>query len=178
MVSFLGFIISNGQLKADPVQIKAVTDWPAPTSRKKLQCFLGFVNFYWRVIFNYSCIVSPLTKLTSTITPFQWTPETNQAFTCLKQLFTSPSVLTHPDALLQFIVEVDKLDSVVGAVLSQRSSKDQKLHPCAFSSCRSSIAERNYDVGNLELLAVVLALQECRHCLEGAEKTFPCLDGP
>lgn len=46
--------------------------------------------------------------------------------------------------------------------------EDNKLHPCAFFSHRLSPAERNYDVGNRELLAVVLALQEWRHWLEGA----------
>uniref|UniRef100_A0A3B3E207 Gypsy retrotransposon integrase-like protein 1 n=1 Tax=Oryzias melastigma TaxID=30732 RepID=A0A3B3E207_ORYME len=60
----------------------------------------------------------------------------------------------------------------VGAVLSQRSSSDQKMHPCAFFSRQLSSAERNYDVGNRELLAVVLALTEWRHWLEGASQPF------
>lgn len=58
------------------------------------------------------------------------------------------------------------------AVLSQRSPYNQKLHPCAFSSRRLSPAEVNYDVGNRKLLAVVLALKEWRHWLEGAEIPF------
>lgn len=33
-VSFLGFIISNGQLQADPVKIKTVTNWKTPFSHK------------------------------------------------------------------------------------------------------------------------------------------------
>ena len=49
---------------------------------------------------------------------------------------------------------------------------DHKLHPCAFFSRRLSPAERNYDVGNRELLAVILALEEWRHWLEGAEQPF------
>lgn len=57
-------------------------------------------------------------------------------------------------------MEVDPSDSGVGAVLSQRSAEDQKLHPCAFFSRGLSPAEVNYDVGNRELLSVVLALQE------------------
>ncbi|KAI3358646.1 hypothetical protein L3Q82_015058, partial [Scortum barcoo] len=74
----------------------------------------------------------------------------------------------------QFIVEVDASETGIGgAVLSQRCPVDQKVHPCAFFSRRLTPAERNYDdVGNRELLAVVLALQEWQHWLEGAEQPF------
>lgn len=46
------------------------------------------------------------------------------------------------------------------------------MHPCAFLSRRLSRAERNYDVGNRELLAVKVALEEWRHWLEGAALPF------
>ncbi len=77
-----------------------------------------------------------------------------------------------PDAESQFIVEVDASDVGVGAVLSQHSSSDGKMHPCAFFSHRLSPAERNYDIGNRELLAVRLALGEWRHWLEGSAQPF------
>jgi len=60
----------------------------------------------------------------------------------------------------------------VGAILSQRSASDQKLQPCAFFSRRLSPAEMNYDIGNRELLAVKLALEEWRHWLEGTKVPF------
>lgn len=69
-------------------------------------------------------------------------------------------------------MEADTSDIGVGAVLSQRDAVDHKLHPCAFFSRRLSPAEVNYDVGNWELLAVVLALQEWRHWLEGSTLPF------
>ena len=171
-VSFLGFIIEQGQVKTDPAKVQAVAEWPKPTTRKQLQRFLGFANFYRRFIRDYSRVAAPLTQLTSPAIPFTWTPEVDIAFDTLKQLFTSAPILTHSDPSLQFVVEVDASDSGVGAVLSQRSPKDHKLHPCAFFSRRLSPAERNYDVGNRELLAVVLALEEWRHMLEGAEQPF------
>ncbi|KAI3356920.1 hypothetical protein L3Q82_003348 [Scortum barcoo] len=173
-VSFLGFIIAPGQLHPDPSKIKAVENWPTPSTRKKLQQFLGFANFYRRFIRNYSKVAAPLTCLTSTTKPFLWTPEAERAFTLLKSLFTSAPILSHPDPSLQFIVEVDASETGIGAVLSQRCPVDQKVHPCAFFSRlnRLTPAERNYDVGNRELLAVVLALQEWRHWLEGAEQPF------
>ena len=54
-------------------------------------------------------------------------------------------------------------------MLSQRAQEDQQVHPVAFLSRRFSPAERNYDVGNRELLAMHTALEEWRHWLEGAQ---------
>ena len=69
-------------------------------------------------------------------------------------------------------MEVDASNTGVGAVLSQRSAGDSKVHPCAFYSHRLSPAERNYDIGNKELLAVKLALEEWRQWLEGEQVPF------
>ena len=171
-VSFLGFIISPSQLQADPSKVKAVVDWPTPTSRRGLQQFLGFANFYRRFIRGYSSVAGPLTALTSTKTPFQWNDGAERAFADLKRRFTSAPILTIPDSSLQFVVEVDASESGVGAVLSQRSPKDNKLHPCCYFSHRLSSAERNYGIGDRELLAVKLALEEWRHWLEGANLPF------
>ena len=60
----------------------------------------------------------------------------------------------------------------VGANLSQRYSSDQKVHPCAFFFHRLTPSERKYDIGNGELLAVKLALDEWRHWLEGTRVPF------
>ena len=76
-----------------------------------------------------------------------------------KGLFTSAPVLIQPDPSRQFIVEVDPLDSGVGAVLAQLSAPDQKLNPCAFFSRCLSPAECYYDVGNRELLAMSAILK-------------------
>lgn len=150
-VGFLGFVVEKGQLKADPAKIQAVVSWPTPTSRKQLQWFLGVANFYRRFIGNYSGVATPLMKLTSAQTPFVWSSAAEEAFQTLKKRFTTASVLTHPDPSTQFVVEVDASDTGVGAVLSQYSPSDSKIHPCAFFSRCLTPAERNYDVGNREL---------------------------
>lgn len=101
-----------------------------------------------------------------------WTPEATSAFRHLKALFTSAPVLCSPDPTRQFFVEVDASDSGVVAILFQRFAPEGHLHPCAFFSHRLSSAERNYDVGNRELLAVKMALEEWRHWLERVEQPF------
>ena len=53
-ISFLGYIISQGQIEMDPAKVSAVAEWPSPPTRKRLQQFLGFANFYRRFIRGYS----------------------------------------------------------------------------------------------------------------------------
>ena len=171
-VTFLGYIINSGNVQMSPDKTRAVAEWPTPSTRKELQRFLGFANFYRRFIRNYSMVAAPLTALTSSAVPFQWPPTAERAFGELKSRFSSAPILIFPDTSRQFIVEVDASDTGVGAVLSQRSAEDQKVHPCAFFSRKLSPAERNYDIGNRELLAVKLAMEEWRHWLEGAEQPF------
>ncbi len=171
-VPFLGYIVSVEGMRMDPEKIKAVVEWPSPDSRKALQRFLGFANFYRRFIRNFSQLAAPLTALTSPRTTFSWSDAAEAAFTKLKGCFVSAPILITPDPSRQFMVEVDASEVGVGAVLSQRSPSDDKMHPCAFLSHRLSSAERNYDIGNRELLAVKLALEEWRHWLEGSGVPF------
>ena len=45
-VSFLGCVAGRGTVQMDSAKVSAVTTWPVPDSRKQLQRFLGFANFY------------------------------------------------------------------------------------------------------------------------------------
>ncbi|KAL0152509.1 hypothetical protein M9458_052232 [Cirrhinus mrigala] len=171
--SFLGYQVSHQGVKMDSTKVQAVTDWPQPSTIKELQRFLGFANFYRHFIRNYSTIASPLTSLLKNKPKkLCWTEEASHAFNTLKTSFTSAPVLKHPDPDLPFVVEVDASDCGIGAVLSQRHGQPGKLHPCAFYSRKLTSAERNYDVGNKELLSMKAAIEEWRHWLEGARHPF------
>uniref|UniRef100_A0A3B1IV37 Gypsy retrotransposon integrase-like protein 1 n=1 Tax=Astyanax mexicanus TaxID=7994 RepID=A0A3B1IV37_ASTMX len=175
-VAFLGYVISSQGVLMDDSKVDAVTSWPVPQSIKDLQRFLGFANFYRRFIRNFSAIAAPLTALTKNATKvLKWSPEADKAFQELKAAFVSAPILKHPNPDLPFVVEVDASNTGIGAVLSQRSGSPPKLHPVAFFSKKMSPAERNYGIGDRELLAVKLALEEWRHWLEGAAHPFTVL---
>ncbi|KAK3553596.1 hypothetical protein QTP70_005767, partial [Hemibagrus guttatus] len=176
MVTFLGYVISQRGVEMDMVKVRAVTDWPAPTTVRELQRFLGFANFYRRFIRNYSSVAGPLTSLLrGKPKRLAWTDQACTAFQQLKENFTSAPILRHPDPDLPFVVEVDASSKGLGAVLSQRHGEPGKLHPCAYYSRRLTAAECNYDVGNRELLAIKAVLEEWRHWLEGARHPFQVL---
>ncbi len=67
----------------------------------------------------------------------------------------------------QFKLEVDALGYAVGAVLLQRK-EDGKKHPIGYYLATLNEAQRNYDIYNLELLAIVMALKNWRPLLVGS----------
>ncbi|KAK3561109.1 hypothetical protein QTP86_028317, partial [Hemibagrus guttatus] len=133
-VQFLGYKIDSSGIQMDEGKITAIRNWPAPTTMKELQRFLGFANFYRRFIQNYSSIANPLTSL----------------------LRNKPKSLAW---------------SRSGPV----STAGEPEPPPSFFSRKLNPVERNYDIGNRELLAVKLALEEWRHWMEGARHPFTVL---
>ncbi|KAK3540703.1 hypothetical protein QTP70_034656 [Hemibagrus guttatus] len=119
---------------SDTAKVEAVKDCPVPETRKALQQFLGFANFYRRFIQGYSSIASPLHQLTSSKKRFVCSPVAQAAFSKLKDWFSYAPILTLPNPRKQFFVEVDASDLGMGVVLSQRADKDNRVHPCAFFS--------------------------------------------
>jgi len=66
-----------------------------------------------------------------------------------------------------FQVEADSSDFAIGAVLSQQLTTDRKWYPMVFYSKSLSSMEWNYEIHNKEMLAIIRALEEWRHFLEG-----------
>ena len=51
--NYLGLIVGNGTIRPDPEKIKAVKDWPLPTTQKELKSFVKFCSHYGRFIHNF-----------------------------------------------------------------------------------------------------------------------------
>ena len=170
-VEYLGLIISHGKIEMDPVKIAGVSKWPIPSSVKEVQSFLGFVNFYRRFIQGFAEIARPLHTLTKKDSPWNWTEECQEAFDRLKHQVTSAPVLIFPDNCKQYRLEADSSNYATGAVLSQEAD-DGKWHPVAFLSKSLNAVERNYDTHDKEMLAILRALEEWRHYLEGTQQVF------
>lgn len=172
-VEFLGFMISPDGISMADDKVSAVTDWAQPTKVKDLQSFLGFANFYRRFIPGYSRIAAPLTALLKKDAKFDFGPTAQAAFQALKSAFTGGDILRHFDPALEAIVETDASDFAISAILSQYH--DKVLRPVAFMSRKLDKHERNYEIHDKELLAVVSAIKVWRHYLEGARHPFVIL---
>jgi len=166
-VEYLGLIISEGELRMDPVKLKAVQDWPKPKKVKDIQQFLGFCNFYRRFVQDYSTLARPLFDLTKKDTRWAWTHLQETAFTALQHALTSAPVLILPDYDKPFTLITDASDYAMGSILEQDDALGQS-HPVAFYSKSLQPAERNYEIHDKELLAIIHALKHFRHYLQGS----------
>src|ERR1700761_8920509 len=166
-IDYLGVILEKGVTRMDPVKVAGIKTWPTPQTVRDVHSFHGFCNFYRPFIKGFAKLALPLNHLTKKDTPFQWTEECQKAFETLKRRVTEEPVLAHPDMTKQFELEVDASGYAVGAVLLQRQD-DGKRHPIGYYSATLTAAERNYDIYDLELLAIVKALRNWRHFLAGS----------
>ncbi|SJL03593.1 uncharacterized protein ARMOST_06950 [Armillaria ostoyae] len=102
----------------DPIKLAGIAEWPTPTKKKELQSFLGFMNFYWKFIKNYSKVVYTLTQLTSKA-EWTWGAAQNQAFQQLKKQMAEDVILAILNKDRRFRVEADVSNRAIGTVLSQ-----------------------------------------------------------
>ena len=123
-----------------------------------------FCNFYRPFIKGFAQIARPLNELTKKDSEWNWTSRQEDAFNKLKERVTSEPVLAHPELDKQFEVEVDVSGFALGAVLLQKKM-DGKKHPIAYYSSTLNAAERNYNIYELEYLAIHRAMMHWRHFL-------------
>jgi hypothetical protein len=99
---------------------------------------------------------------------FIWGLPQEDSFMKLKELITSAPVLVLPNDDLPFRLEADGSGIATGAVLSQQQVDNNAWHPVAFLSKALNPVERNYEIHNTKMLAIIRGLEEWRHYLEGA----------
>lgn len=152
VVEYLGHFISEAGVSTDPSKIKAVEQWPTPTSQKQLRSFLGLANYYRRFIQGYSIIARPLTTLLKK-DGFLWDTNATAAFEALKTALTASPVLALPNFGKDFVIETDASNVGIGAVLMQEN------HPICYISRALGPRHQALSVYEKELLAVVHAVQ-------------------
>lgn len=171
-VKYLGHVISSRGVATDPDKIKAVAQWPRPSSVTELRSFLGFCSYYRRFVEGFAKLAAPLHKLVGEFAGAKgnwtgksfssaWSERCQVSFEGLKQKLTTTPVLVYADFSKPFILEVDASHQGLGAVLSQEN--EGKVRPVAYASRSLRPTERNmsnYSSMKLEFVALKWAMTE------------------
>jgi hypothetical protein len=175
-IEFLGVRVTAGAVHMDDVKVEKVRKWLPPINVIEVRKFLGFTGYYRYFIKDYSKIASPLLYLTHNSTPWQWKEGQQQAFETLRDLMCQQPVLKQPDFTKPFAVFTDASAYGVGAILSQEGGPNTqnrtKFHPVAYYSATFTETERNYDVYDRELLAIMKAITHWRPYLIWTKEPF------
>lgn len=165
---FLGVIVGKGECRMDPIKTKAIDEWNEPRNLKEMRSFVQFCNFYWNFIPDFATITKAFNVLTKKNHPWEWNDEHRRSYQALKDAVRQNVVLKFPVEGAKYRLECDVSNIACGAVLHQII--DGKPRPLGFFSKTLDQAERNYQIYDKELLAVILALRHWRHLLMGAPK--------
>jgi ribonuclease HI len=160
-VAFLGHVISAGGVSVDPGKVKDVLNWMPRITTSEIQSFWGLAGYYYRFIKDFSKIAKPMMKLLKKNKAFEWTAECQARFEELRKHLTSAPVLVLPDLTKKFDIYCDASRQGLGCVLMQEGQV------VCYASRQLSKHEENYPTHDLELAAVVHALEIWRHYLIG-----------
>ena len=112
-IAYLGHIISSKGKETDPKKVEAVKNWTVSKTVTDVQSFLGFTNYYRRLIKDYAKVLSPLNVLilgenaSKKRKLIEWTEECQIAFDKLKELCTSSPILAYADYKKEFQLHTD-----------------------------------------------------------------------
>ena len=162
-LAYLGHVISAKGVATDEGKIKAIRDWPTPTTVMEVRSFLGFMGYYCRFIPKFTQVAWPLHELTSgenvgkKKAAIKWDSRCQQAFDDLKKLCTTVPILAYADFSKPFKLHTDACGMGLGAVLYQ-TREDGTKAVIAYASRSLSKAESHYPAHKLEFLALKWAV--------------------
>jgi len=157
-IRFLGVVIEPNRIEMEKKKVDGVLSWPEPRNVKDVRKFLGLTNYYRRFIKDFTQVARPMNMLMRKDIKWKWRREQQKTFNELKRIFTTRLVLAAPDLDKEFRVEADALNYTTREVLLIKCS-DEMWRPVAFIFKSLSDTEKNYEIHNKEMLAVVRCLE-------------------
>lgn len=171
-IAYLGHVITEKGVKANPEKIRSIKDYPKPKDEKQIKQFLGLLGYYRRFIKDFAKHAKPLTQLLKKDVKFHWDESQETAFNHFKSILTTEPILQYPNWKEPFVLTTDASNFAIGAILSQGPvGKDL---PIAYASRTLNKAETSYSTSEKELLAIVWAVKHFRPYLYGQKFKIVC----
>ncbi len=173
-IDYLKFIVRINDIRMNFARIAIVKKWVESTTRRHVQTFLKFVEFYRRFIKKFNKIIKSLTnfvkekKKKELNKEFEFTKEAQIAFAQLKNVFIKTSILLHFDLKRKIRLKIDAFDFAISKILFQLIEKTSQWHFVAFFFRKMFVAKQNYEIEKIEMLVVIESCWNFRHYVEDA----------
>ena len=174
-LEYLGHIISEDGIRPSEGKVEKIRSMKPPKNVKQLRQFLGLVGYFRSFVENFSKIANPLYKLLKADEKFIFGPQQLAAFEQLKNSLCCSPVRTFFNDSAVHEVHTDASGLGLGAVLLQQEFDElgnEVWKVVQYWARGLKPAEKNYQATELEMLAVVEALEAFRPYLHGLSFTI------
>jgi len=158
---FLGFLLTERGIEANPEKCAAIMAMRSPTSVKEVQQLTGRLTALSRFMSAGGEKGHPYFQCLKWNSRFVWTEECEEAFVKLKQYLASPPVLCKPQVGAPLRLYFAVTERAVNSVLVQE--QDQTQRPIYFVSKVLQGPEVRYQALEKAALAVVFSARKLRH---------------
>ena len=162
-IKFLGYVVTKDGMQMSAARVHSIAAMPYPQNKRELQAFLGVCNYFRVFIHQFAQIAEPLYHLLRKNVRFVWTNAQAAATDELKRKLANAPIVKFPDFTKKFHLQTDASNAGIAAVLMQEH--DGLLHPVSCMSKTLNTAQRNYSTTKKEALALIFALEQCRHLI-------------
>ena len=152
-ISFMGHLVTNKGIEADPQKVTAITKMPIPNDVSGVKRLCGMVQYLAKFMPNLATDLEPLRNLTRKNVPWVWSKDCDNAVLTIKRKISTPPLLVYFDETKPLMLQVDSSKSGLGAVLLQ----DGK--PIEYASRALTPAEQNWAQIEKETLSMVYGLE-------------------
>ena len=153
-MKWLGHEIDENGIRPNKEKVKAILELKHPENPKQLKSFLGAIQYLAKFLPKLSERTDRLRKLLKKNTEWRWETEQQNDFETIKKMIAEEPGLAHYAKDRDKIVTTDASKTGLGIILWQRQA-DGELKPIAFGSRFLNDSEKNYSIGELEMLEVV-----------------------
>ena len=159
-VKFLGHIIKKDTITPLKSRIDAIQKLQPPTYKKKIQEFLGMLNFLSKLVYKLQSYLRPFYNILRQQNNFEWTTEHQTRFEEIKTFLTEKLSNTIPDPNQPFYAMGDASNFGIGAALLQSHNGINKINLISANSHLFTQAELRLSTLMRECTAIIHTLTE------------------
>ena len=165
-IEWLGYELTGSGISPVNGKVQGISEKLRPTNLKELRSFRGAVNQLNKFVPDLASICYPFRSILKKDNPWIWTKQHEAAFLKTNQEVKKITELTHFKRNFPVRIICDASKKGLGAVLQQQQN-NQDWKPVSFASRFLTDIEAKYSINELELLAVVWAVEHFKNYVYG-----------
>ena len=167
-IEWLGYKLTRTGISPVNAKSQGISERLRPTNLKQLRSFLGAVNQFNKFIPNLAAISFPFRSILKRDADWTWNSDHETAFKRINEEIKKVVELSHFKRNQEIRIICDASKQGLGAVLQQIQNNGE-WKPICFASRFLTNFEAKYSINELELLAIVWAVEHFKNYVYGVQ---------